>query len=74
MFVMGGGAGAGVNGGVYAKWPGLTPDKLDDGDLAITIDYRDTLAEIVRGRLQNPATDKIFPGYAPRPVGIVRGA
>jgi uncharacterized protein (DUF1501 family) len=72
MFVMGSGAGAGVNGGVYAKWPGLTPDKLDDGDLAITIDYRDTLAEIVRGRLQNSAVDKIFPGYAPKPLGIVR--
>ena len=44
MFVMGGH----VNGGqVLANWPGLAPGNLDNGDLAITIDYRDILAEIL---------------------------
>src|SRR5262249_57291380 len=38
MFVMGGH----VNGGlVYADWPGLSDLDLDQGDVAITTDYRD---------------------------------
>ena len=68
MFAIGGG----VNGGVYARWPGLTADKLDGGDLAITTDYRDVLAEIVTGRLLNPAVETIFPGYTPKPLGLIR--
>jgi uncharacterized protein (DUF1501 family) len=68
MFVMGGG----INGGVYARWPGLAPANLDDGDLAITTDYRDALAEIVQARMMNPALDVVFPGYSPKPIGIAR--
>lgn len=68
MFVMGGG----INGGVYARWPGLAPSKLDDGDLAITTDYRDALAEIVKMRMLNPAIDAVFPGYSPKAIGIAR--
>ena len=45
--------GGGVNGGkVYAKWPGLKPENLEDGlDLKVTTDYRTLLAEIVAKRL-----------------------
>jgi uncharacterized protein (DUF1501 family) len=69
MFVMGGG----VNGGqVFTDWPTLAPDALDDGDLAITMDYRHVLAEIVSGRLLNPALDTIFPGFTASPLGIVK--
>lgn len=68
MFVMGGG----VNGGVYANWPGLKAENLDDGDLAITMDYRDVLSEIVTGRLMNTAIDQIFPGYTPTLPGITK--
>lgn len=69
MFVMGGGA----NGGqVIADWPTLAPEALDDGDLAITTDYRHVLAEIVSKRLQNPALDAVFPQFAAREIGVVR--
>ncbi|HVO41927.1 MAG TPA: DUF1501 domain-containing protein [Aggregatilineales bacterium] len=56
---------------VFADWPGLAPDKLSNGDLAITIDYRDVLAEVVQNRLNNPALDVVFPNYKPTLRGIV---
>ena len=68
MFVMGGG----VKGGqVFCDWPSLNPEALADGDLAITTDYRDVLAEIVQGRLLNPALAEIFPKHTVKPLGIV---
>lgn len=67
LFVMGGG----VNGGVHTRWPGLQDDALDDGDLALTTDYRDVLAEILTGRVKNPAIDQIFPNFTPTPLGLV---
>ncbi len=67
MFVMGGG----VNGGVHVDWPSLQQDALDDGDVAITTDYRDVLSEILMKRVMNPAIDQIFPNYAPNDRGIV---
>jgi len=69
MFVLGGG----VNGGqVFTDWPTLAPNAQDDGDLAITIDYRDVLAEIVQHRLLNPNVAQVFPGYTPGALGIVQ--
>ncbi|MCC7206309.1 MAG: DUF1501 domain-containing protein [Anaerolineae bacterium] len=68
MFVMGGG----VSGGLYADWPGLADEALDDGDLAITTDYRDVLSEILVARVLNPALDQVFPGYTYAPRGILR--
>jgi len=69
MFVLGGA----VNGGqVVTKWPGLEKENLvGPGDLAVTIDYRDVLSEILSKRLHNPAQAEIFPGYEPEPVGVV---
>ncbi|MCA9896327.1 MAG: DUF1501 domain-containing protein [Anaerolineae bacterium] len=61
MLLMSGGLNADVP--VFAEWPTLAPDKLDNGDLAITIDYRDVLSEVVSKRLKNPALDQVFPGY-----------
>lgn len=61
MFVMGGG----VAGGMHTRWPGLEADALDDGDLAITTDYRDVLAEVLTKRLGNPALAEVFLGYTP---------
>jgi uncharacterized protein (DUF1501 family) len=61
MFVMGGG----VNGGqVIADWPGLRPLDLDQGDLAITIDYRDILGEVLAERFGITDLDAIFPGHS----------
>ena len=69
MFLMGGG----VKGGqVYTRWPGLASQALDDGDLAITTDYRDVLAEVVSRRLNNHALDQLFPGYTPTAIDIVQ--
>lgn len=67
MFVMG----AGATGGVHARWQGLTQDALDEGDLAVTTDYRDVLAEILVKRIGNPALDQIFPNYTPNMTDLV---
>ncbi len=62
MFVMGGHI---AGGQVLANWPGLALNQLDQGDLAITIDHRDILAEIVLTRLGNPNLGTVFPNYTP---------
>ena len=68
MFVMGGG----IRGGkVYGRWPGLAKDKLDkQGDLVVTTDYRDVLAEVVRQRMRNGRLSEVFPRYRPRAIGF----
>lgn len=70
MFLMGGG----VSGGqVFSRWPGLAPGSLDEeGDLVVTIDYRDVFAEIVRYRLLNDAVGQVLPNYTPNPLGALR--
>jgi len=68
MLLMGGG----VKGGkVYGNWPTLAQDALNDGDLAITTDYRDVLAEVVTQRLKNPAVNEVFPDFQHTPLGLV---
>ncbi len=60
MLVMGGG----INGGqVIANWPGLAPAQLDDGAVAITIDYRDVLGEILERRMGATDLGAIFPQH-----------
>lgn len=68
LFVLGGG----VKGGkVYADWPGLVPDKLvGPGDLKVTTDYRDVLAELLAARFGNHRTAEVFPGLRHRPLGL----
>lgn len=68
MLLMGGGV---EHGRVYANWPTLAPEKLNHGDLAITTDYRDVLAEILVRRLKNPAIDTIFPNFKHKTPGIL---
>ncbi|MCB9434747.1 MAG: DUF1501 domain-containing protein [Ardenticatenaceae bacterium] len=69
MFLLGGG----VNGGqVFSRWPSLAPEALDDGDLAITTDYRSVLAEIVQKRLLNTAVSEVFPNFTPEDLGLFR--
>ncbi|MEM6283339.1 MAG: DUF1501 domain-containing protein [Chloroflexota bacterium] len=71
MMLMGGG----VNGGqVYTDWPTLNEDALADGDLAITTDYRDVLAEVVANRLYSNDLDFIFPNFTTTPLGLVAPA
>ncbi len=65
--------GAGMAGGrVHGPWPGLASDRLDDGDVAGTTDYRDVLAEVLIHRCRQSASDlaAVFPGRgAFAPVG-----
>ena len=58
-------------GQVHTKWPTLARNALDDGDLAITTDYRDVLGEIISKRLGNTALDQIFPKHTVNPPGLV---
>jgi uncharacterized protein (DUF1501 family) len=68
MFVLGGG----VNGGqVFANWPGLGVNDLDQGDLAITTDYRDVLGEVLERRLGIADAATIFPQHVFTPVGLI---
>ena len=71
MFVMGGG----VRGGrVYGRWPGLEKEQLYEGrDLALTTDFRDVLGELVSLHLGNPTLNSVFPGYNPKPLGLISG-
>lgn len=57
--------GKNVRGGrVHGQWPGMDEGQLiGPGDLAVTTDYRDVLSEILNKRLNNPATNEIFPEY-----------
>lgn len=65
-----------IDGGqVMHDWPGLSPNQLYEGqDLAITIDYRDILAEILTQRLDNADIDAVFgdPSFTPQMRGIVK--
>jgi uncharacterized protein (DUF1501 family) len=55
-----------AGGRVFGSWPGLAREQLvGPGDLAVTTDYRDILAEIISRRLNNPHLDAIFPGFRP---------
>ncbi|GFK92372.1 hypothetical protein NNJEOMEG_00197 [Fundidesulfovibrio magnetotacticus] len=66
--------GGGVAGGaLHGPWPGLAPDKLADGlDLAVTVDFREPLAEIAQRHLglDRAALAQILPGYMP--TGAIR--
>jgi uncharacterized protein (DUF1501 family) len=69
MFVLGGTV---AGGQVITRWPGLEEENLvGPGDLAVTIDYRDVLAEILLKRLNNPAVEDIFPEYEPKTVRVI---
>ncbi len=63
--------GAGIRGRRYvADWPGLGPQALEDGDLQVTTDYRDVLAEVVKVRFPEVSLPTLFPGHQARAVGI----
>jgi uncharacterized protein (DUF1501 family) len=65
-------AGAGVKGGqYYGSWPGLGSSTLADGDLKVTTDYRNVLAEVVGKRFPDRSTSQLFPGLSPSTVGFM---
>ena len=67
-----------VGGRVLSQWPGMAPDSSQgagdgdqvNGDLAVTIDWRDIAAEVLERRGGATALSTVFPGYSP----IFRGA
>lgn len=61
MFLFGGGI---VGGKVFAEWPGLDPSKLDEvGDLRVTTDYRDVLADALTCRVAGSKPSEVFPDW-----------
>lgn len=69
MLVVGGG----VRGGrYYGTWPWLSAGKLVDGDMRVTTDYRDVLGEVIARRFPDRSLATVFPGLAPRPLGLMR--
>lgn len=68
MMVMGG---ATRGGKVFAKWPGLKQEQLEGpGDLKVTTDYRNVLAEVLQRKLNCPNIDEVFPGIPYEAPGI----
>jgi uncharacterized protein (DUF1501 family) len=68
-FLLGGGV---AGGRVVTSWPGLLAHELEEpGDLRVSIDYRDVLAELCEHRLGNSALGEVFPGFLPTPRGLV---
>jgi uncharacterized protein (DUF1501 family) len=65
MFVMGGP----VRGGrVYGRWPGLSPEQLNEGrDLAVTTDFRQVLAEAAFQQIGARDLQLMFPGSGLEP-------
>lgn len=50
---------------VHGTWPGLQHEQLiGPGDLVVTTDYRDVLAELCLKRLNNAHWAEVFPGYS----------
>ncbi len=70
LLLMGGNV---LGGKVHADWPGLEEEQLyGPGDLAVTIDYRDVLAEVCSKRLNNQALEEIFPDFEVTVRGVVK--
>lgn len=71
MIVLGGH----VNGGqVIRIWPGLATPNLDNGDLAITIDYRDVVSEILAERMACTSLSTVFPNWTATRYGVTNPA
>ncbi|MDE2125649.1 MAG: DUF1501 domain-containing protein [Armatimonadetes bacterium] len=69
MFLL---SGAVKGGRVVADWPGLAAHQLEGpGDLHVTTDYRDVLAEILVSRQHCTDISQVFPAFAPRRLDLI---
>jgi uncharacterized protein (DUF1501 family) len=59
---------------VHGTWPGINSRFLENGDLAMTSDYRDVLSEILVRRTHLTAADvnAVFPQHTLDPLGLYR--
>jgi len=56
---------------VHGTWKGLADaDLFEKRDLPVTTDHRDVFAEILRTHLGVTDLSLVFPGYAPRKIGL----
>ncbi len=68
-----------IGGRVLSQWPGMAPESsqgagdgdLLNGDLAVTIDWRDIAAEVLEVRGGATSLGTVFPGYVPTFRGVV---
>jgi len=61
-----------VNGGIYGDWPGLGPEQLSQGRyLQQSIDFRDVMAEVAIGHLENSNLAAVLPGHVYTPLGFL---
>jgi len=64
-----------VNGGkIYGTWPGLAPSQLNNGDFAVTTDYRQVLSEILVTRHGETKLENVFPTVKYQPLGLMKSA
>ncbi len=64
--------GGGVKGGqVHGTWPGLRSAEMVDGDLAVNLDYRSVLAEVIAKRFPGVSIPQVFPGFSRETVGAM---
>lgn len=57
---------------VLGTWPGLAEDQLHDKrDLMHTTDFRDVMAEVVKGHLGNESLAKVLPNHEFKGVGLL---
>ncbi len=56
---------------IYGTWPGLAPSQLHTGDLAVTTDYRQVLAEILVKFHGETNLASVFPSLQYSPLGLM---
>ncbi|RLV48188.1 DUF1501 domain-containing protein [Nocardioides mangrovicus] len=64
--------GADVSGGYHASWPGLDTGNLAAGDLQVTTEYRQLLADVVAKRVPEVSISQVFPNLARQATGMIR--
>lgn len=64
--------GGGVEGGrIFGTWPGLKPTQLRNGDLQVTTDSRQVIAEVLVKRHGQTRISDVFQGLSYSPLGLV---
>jgi len=65
MFALGGKV---IGKQIYGEWPTLASNRLEDGDLRVTTDYRAVLAEALAKPMGSSKFSDVFPGWTAAPT------